>query len=27
VGRALLERVDLRDDMTVMDFGAGTGLI
>lgn len=27
VGRTLLERVDLRDDMTVMDFGAGTGLI
>ena len=27
VGRALLERVTLRDDMTVMDFGAGTGLI
>ena len=27
VGRALLERVDLRDDMSVMDFGAGTGLI
>jgi putative AdoMet-dependent methyltransferase len=27
VGRNLLERVDLRDDMTVMDFGAGTGLI
>jgi len=27
VGRALLERLDLRDDMVVMDFGAGTGLI
>ena len=27
VGRTLLERVTLRDDMTVMDFGAGTGLI
>ena len=27
VGRALLERVALRDDMIVMDFGAGTGLI
>ena len=27
VGRALRERVDLRDDMSVMDFGAGTGLI
>lgn len=27
VGRALLERVALRDDMQVMDFGAGTGLI
>lgn len=27
VGEALLERVALRDDMTVMDFGAGTGLI
>ena len=27
VGRTLLEQVDLRDDMTVMDFGAGTGLI
>jgi predicted TPR repeat methyltransferase len=27
VGRALLERLDLRDDMLVMDFGAGTGLI
>jgi predicted TPR repeat methyltransferase len=27
VGKTLLERVDLRDDMTVMDFGAGTGLI
>ncbi|MGB8224827.1 MAG: class I SAM-dependent methyltransferase [Polyangiales bacterium] len=27
VGRALLERVALRDDMAVMDFGAGTGLI
>lgn len=27
VGRALLERVPLRDDMVVMDFGAGTGLI
>jgi len=27
VGTALLERVDLRDDMLVMDFGAGTGLI
>lgn len=27
VGRALLERVALHDDMTVMDFGAGTGLI
>lgn len=27
VGSALLERLDLRDDMVVMDFGAGTGLI
>jgi len=27
VGKALLERVPLRDDMVVMDFGAGTGLI
>ena len=27
VGKTLLERVDLRDDMTVMDFGAGTGLV
>jgi len=27
VGRALLERIQLRSDMQVMDFGAGTGLI
>lgn len=27
VGKTLLERVPLRDDMVVMDFGAGTGLI
>jgi cyclopropane fatty-acyl-phospholipid synthase-like methyltransferase len=27
VGKALLERVDLRENMVVMDFGAGTGLI
>jgi cyclopropane fatty-acyl-phospholipid synthase-like methyltransferase len=27
VGRILLERVELREDMTVMDFGAGTGLV
>ena len=27
VGSALLERLTLRDDMVVMDFGAGTGLI
>ncbi len=27
VGKALLERVALNDDMVVMDFGAGTGLI
>jgi predicted TPR repeat methyltransferase len=27
VGKALLEHVALRDDMVVIDFGAGTGLI
>jgi 2-polyprenyl-3-methyl-5-hydroxy-6-metoxy-1,4-benzoquinol methylase len=27
VGKALLDRIALRDDMEVMDFGAGTGLI
>jgi 2-polyprenyl-3-methyl-5-hydroxy-6-metoxy-1,4-benzoquinol methylase len=27
VGRAIREQVDLRADMRVMDFGAGTGLI
>ena len=27
VGRAMRERLPLSDDMTIMDFGAGTGLI